>query len=320
MFVALAAAAGAAEEKPFHVKLPFPEGKSYSVNQGNGGKFSHSDAMNRYAWDFDLPEGSTVTAAAAGRVVDVKQDGKCGGPSPDYFASNNYVIIDHGGGHFSKYMHLQHNSAKVKIGQIVRAGQEIALSGSTGFATSAHLHFQVSDYAGNSQSSIFIDYPNRGGLPQEGDTCKSGPVTHEVDTFTEDTPLPKDALAKNGIELTSSLPSHVFQEGHNYQITGKTSCQGSHVECFLMPSASFDSVNEFSGDIKDDGNFTCDVKMKLPADGNAAEKGYRLTMVVVAQDGSYKSHVNVPIYVSTTPPEQTDGAAATGTDPKIAQR
>ena len=54
-----------AEKHTFKVKLPFVAGEQYRVSQGNNGRFSHNCDEFRYAWDFDLPEGTPVAAAMA---------------------------------------------------------------------------------------------------------------------------------------------------------------------------------------------------------------------------------------------------------------
>lgn len=53
------------------------------------------------------------------------------------------IIIDHGVGIFSLYLHL--DSFDVSLGQYVKNGQQIALSGETGYATAPHLHFSMRD-------------------------------------------------------------------------------------------------------------------------------------------------------------------------------
>ena len=56
-------------------------------------------------------------------------------------SAGNWVVIDHGNGIVTKYMH--HEEIYVKKGQHVEKGQQIGLSGSTGDSTGNHLHFQL---------------------------------------------------------------------------------------------------------------------------------------------------------------------------------
>ena len=90
-----------------------------------------------------MPEGTPVRAARGGLVVKIKDDSDKGGGSVKYDSYNNYVIIRHEDGTLGHYCHLQKSAAKVHPGQLVKAGDLIALSGNTGFSTGAHLHFSV---------------------------------------------------------------------------------------------------------------------------------------------------------------------------------
>jgi murein DD-endopeptidase MepM/ murein hydrolase activator NlpD len=82
--------------------------------------------------DIAIPTGTTVAAAAEGRVIVAGwDDGGCG----------NMVVIDHGSRLATQYCHL--SQIFVGVGQDVQRGQAIAASGSTGNSTGPHLHFGV---------------------------------------------------------------------------------------------------------------------------------------------------------------------------------
>ena len=53
----------------------------------------------------------------------------------------NTIIVDHGQGLFSLYMHL--SKRKVKVGDKIKAGQEIGLSGASGYVVGPHLHLSI---------------------------------------------------------------------------------------------------------------------------------------------------------------------------------
>src|SRR5206468_7774524 len=53
----------------------------------------------------------------------------------------NYVAIDHGSGLATYYLHMKKDSVAVQVGDVVRAGRQIGLVGSSGPSTWPHLHF-----------------------------------------------------------------------------------------------------------------------------------------------------------------------------------
>ena len=59
---------------------------------------------------------------------------------PLYF-EGNFVVIDHGQGLMSLYLHL--SEIDVKEGEEVKSGQKLGLSGGTGRASGPHLHLAV---------------------------------------------------------------------------------------------------------------------------------------------------------------------------------
>jgi murein DD-endopeptidase MepM/ murein hydrolase activator NlpD len=120
--------------------LPFEEGKSFRVIQGY---FSHFTHKERAALDFNMNRGTKILAAREGVVVRVKEDGTLGGLKSKYRSHGNNIVIQHNDGSRAGYWHLQHNGALVNVGDTVKKGQLIALSGKTGYALVPHLHFLV---------------------------------------------------------------------------------------------------------------------------------------------------------------------------------
>lgn len=84
--------------------------------------------------DISAPQGTYVHAAASGKVIWAGWRSGGGG---------NTVIIDHGGGITTLYLHIMNGGILVKEGQQVAAGDVIAKVGSTGLSTGPHLHFTV---------------------------------------------------------------------------------------------------------------------------------------------------------------------------------
>jgi murein DD-endopeptidase MepM/ murein hydrolase activator NlpD len=103
----------------------------------------------RNAIDFIVAENTPVLAAADGVVTFVKDDSNIGGPSIEYWHNSNFIVIQHPNDEYSRYDHLAHGSAAVRIGQHVKRGQVIARVGMTGFTYLPHLHFQVFILTGN---------------------------------------------------------------------------------------------------------------------------------------------------------------------------
>ncbi|MFG2585252.1 M23 family metallopeptidase [Streptomyces malaysiensis] len=97
-----------------------------------GNLWSH----NHSGQDFVVPSGTPVHAAHDGVVVKAGPNG--GGDGPAY---GNAIVIKHDNATYSQYAHL--SRIDVRIGQTVREGQQIGLSGSTGNSTGPHLHFEI---------------------------------------------------------------------------------------------------------------------------------------------------------------------------------
>ncbi len=123
--------------------LPFEEGKSFRVIQSYFSPFTHKE---RAALDFNMKKGVKITAAREGIVIRVKEDGTLGGLKKKFRSHGNNIVIEHADGSRAGYWHLQHNGVLVNVGDTIKKGQVIALSGKTGYALVPHLHFLVWKY------------------------------------------------------------------------------------------------------------------------------------------------------------------------------
>lgn len=118
--------------------LPYAKGKQYRVEQGYNGVFSH---RGENSLDFNMKQGTPVRAAREGLVIAVVQRFSESCWSDACRDKANYVLVYHSDGTIGDYSHLQYNGARVVIGDTVRKGQLIALSGNTGYTRGPHLHF-----------------------------------------------------------------------------------------------------------------------------------------------------------------------------------
>ncbi|WP_341501185.1 M23 family metallopeptidase [Gallaecimonas sp. GXIMD4217] len=82
--------------------------------------------------DVAAPTGTLVYAPAPGKVVLAE---------PDLFYSGGTLIIDHGYGVSSSFLHL--SGLEVKVGQEIKTGDPIARVGATGRATGPHLDWRI---------------------------------------------------------------------------------------------------------------------------------------------------------------------------------
>ncbi|MBC7890224.1 MAG: M23 family metallopeptidase [Ferruginibacter sp.] len=128
------------DDTSYVYNLPFAYNKSYCLVQGYFSRYSHK---NRAALDFKMKKGTLVFAARDGIIIRIKEDGYKGGWNRKYRPEGNFIVVQHTDGSRAGYWHLQHDGALVNIGDTIQQGQLIGLSGRTGYALFAHLHFLV---------------------------------------------------------------------------------------------------------------------------------------------------------------------------------
>lgn len=147
-------------------KLPWQGGVRRFVAQGNRSFTSHRD-FHLYAYDFVMKNGTEILASRAGKIVEVIDDLDAIG------FRGNLLLIEHEDGQRSGYAHIQYKSSLVKVGEEVKQGQPIALSGMTGQTIFPHVHFYVVGADGKSSIPIsFQEIPE--GVPLAGHFYTSG--------------------------------------------------------------------------------------------------------------------------------------------------
>ena len=112
-----------------------------------------TDTFGYQAWrgglhngiDIGAPHGSPIYAAASGTVWIAGWSSSAG----------NWVVIDHGGGVLSVYMHA--SALYVSSGQYVNAGSCIAAVGNTGYSFGAHLHFGIMVGSSGGYNGYWVD-------------------------------------------------------------------------------------------------------------------------------------------------------------------
>ena len=113
--------------------LIWPCPSSKQISSGFGKRKSPTKGASTYHQGIDIraKTGAGVLAAAAGEVV----------ISTYSYSAGNYIMINHGSGIFTIYMHL--SKKLVDVNQEVSQGQKIGEVGSTGVSTGPHLHFGI---------------------------------------------------------------------------------------------------------------------------------------------------------------------------------
>jgi murein DD-endopeptidase MepM/ murein hydrolase activator NlpD len=107
----------------------------------NGSSHRGDGKANADYYCYGLPILAPGDGVIAG-VLDGVPDNVPGAMNPKQVAGN-YVSIDHGNGEFSMLCHLQPGSLAVSVGQRVKAGQKLGLTGNSGNTSEPHLHYHL---------------------------------------------------------------------------------------------------------------------------------------------------------------------------------
>jgi len=108
-----------------------------------------------YGIDIAAEEGTPVYAPASGRITLAH---------PDMFYTGGTVILDHGYGVSSTFLHLQ--AIEAELGQELRRGERFATVGSTGRSTGPHLDWRMNWFDTRVDPALLV-----GPIPESADTA-----------------------------------------------------------------------------------------------------------------------------------------------------
>lgn len=134
-------------------------------------------------------DGTPVYACEEGTVLYTTNSGDYNG------GAGNWVVIDHGNGYVSKYMHHQTGSTVVSPGDKVKKGQMIAKVGTTGASSGPHCHFQI-EKDGVKIDPLQFKYNNGMGDGSGGFGSGSNSSTNDM-ASSEDTESSEDTASSN---------------------------------------------------------------------------------------------------------------------------
>lgn len=149
------------------VRLPFLKNTKFVISQGAFGTKSHMERGNEYSWDFDVPYGTPVVSVESGVVLEVWEPNNGGACDKKFSDAANNIKIEHTDGSVAQYVHV---SSKVKWGEHVNEGRQIAVTAMNGWICSPQLHFGIYKSKAHLYSTtqretipvVFIGLPNFG--------------------------------------------------------------------------------------------------------------------------------------------------------------
>lgn len=110
---------------------PCPSSSRITSSFGGRDAPTEGASSNHQGIDIGASTGSSIVASASGTVV----------ISTYSYSAGNYIMINHGNGIYTVYMHC--SKLLASVGDTVKQGEVIAKVGSTGYSTGPHLHFGV---------------------------------------------------------------------------------------------------------------------------------------------------------------------------------
>ena len=147
-------------------RAPFATATNHPITQAFPQVATHVSRDSQYAVVIAMPFVTDILAARGGAVFDVAESNFSGGLDPARDAPRaNVVRILHDDGTYAIYAHLNWNSIRVRVGDVVERGEYIADSGNTGYSSGPHLHFAVVRNVGMTMESVPVKFVGADSTP-----------------------------------------------------------------------------------------------------------------------------------------------------------
>ena len=248
------------------LKMPYPSGKSYTLQQAWFGSYSHNLTGYEHSLDFPMAENSDIIyAVGPGRVMAVKEDSNINCTSN--CSDANYVYVDHGKGFIGKYLQFCQNCVDVKAGQTLTSGNyQLGKAGNTGWSTASHLHFEMLDFEENCSVKYSLE-GKTGETYTQGTSYTSTNAADQAYSDANASSISGNVYSSQGITLTSSIP-WFNKEGSTITISGSITDGKPEVIVFLV---ALGGNSQVSGSVKtataSSGSFS--FSYTIPSLGNA---------------------------------------------------
>ncbi|MCA1759135.1 MAG: peptidoglycan DD-metalloendopeptidase family protein [Bacteroidales bacterium] len=141
--------------------------------------------------DIKMNRGDTIFAAFFGKVTRTKY----------HYGYGNMVVVDHGNSLETSYSHL--SDFLVDVGDFVVKGQPVGLAGSTGRATTNHLHFEIREGNRPFDPELVFDFEN-GLIRLEAQDAYNLTELHnslKSSGYSVNEPVPQNYIVRNGDSL-----------------------------------------------------------------------------------------------------------------------
>ena len=169
---------GPTERQNYHVVAPVQRHAYDLVVWRFGATHRGAGTKNADYWAW----GRSLLSPASGRVIEVVDGVRDNRPQVQVEnradPAGNHVVLDLGHGEYALLAHMQRGSVRVRVGDRVRAGDVLGLTGNSGNSSEPHLHFHVQDAPGLFSGArglpvSFVDYRVDGrrvarGTPVQG--------------------------------------------------------------------------------------------------------------------------------------------------------